>query len=292
MNPSRLPPRPKGFISIFLLLMILPFLSSCASLITSSIVEPTVGNLQKQTDLELVCEGAPAYLLMIDSMIASRPEDPDLLRIGAQSYSGYVAAMAECGYAPERITAIAEKSRLYATSLLGRLLPLAADVSPKIFSTALGRLDEDDLENLFWGTLAWITWVREQHGSPASLADLIAIEKIMERILELDETYQQGGAHLFFGAYHAAKPEMLGGNLKRSRHHFEKALEISNRSFLLVQVTYAETYARKTLNKELHNSLLQEVLVFPLEKYPEQALSNQIAKRKAVKLLADDYFFD
>lgn len=256
------------------------------------VIEPTVGNLQKQTDLELVCEGAPAYLLMVDSMIASENNDTDLLRIGAQSYSGYVAAMAECGYPEERIAAIADKSYLYGTSLLDNYLPLAKETSPEEFDSSLEQLDKNDLEDIFWGSLAWITWIQQQQGSPAALADLITIEKIMNRILELDETYQQGGAHLFFGAYHAAKPEMLGGKPAQSKMHFEKALEISKRSFLLIQVTYAETYGRLSLNKKLHNELLQEVIDFPLEKSPENALSNQIAKRRAVKLMADDYFLE
>ena len=72
--------------------------------------------------------------------------------------------------------------------------------------------------------------------------------------------------------------------------HFEKALTISEHAFLLVQTTYAQTYARLAMDKELHDKLLQEVLDFPLEKAPDSALSNQIAKRRAKKLLADDYF--
>jgi hypothetical protein len=36
--------------------------------------------------------------------------------------------------------------------------------------------------------------------------------------------------------------------------------------------------------------LLEEVLAFPLETAPENTLVNQIAKRRARQLLADDYF--
>lgn len=265
-------------------------LTSCSSLITNIIVEPTVGNLQKQTDLELVCEGAPAYLLMVDSMVASNDDDPDLLRIGAQSYSGYVAAMAECNYPAKRIRAIADKAYLYGTSLLQGYLPLSRETTPGKFDKALDGISNGDLEDIFWGTMAWTTWIQQQQGSPDALADLVMVEKIMKKILELDESYQQGGAHLFFGALHAAKPEMLGGKPALSKMHFEKALELSNRTFLLVQVNYAETYARATMNQELHDKLLQEVINFPLERSPENALTNQIAKRKAEKLMADDYF--
>jgi hypothetical protein len=83
---------------------------------------------------------------------------------------------------------------------------------------------------------------------------------------------------------------MLGGNPESSRRHFERALEISHRQFLLIQTTYAETFARNTLDRNLHNRLLHEVIDFPLASAPAFALANQIAKKKAARLLADDYF--
>jgi hypothetical protein len=270
----------------FLLLL---SLSSCSSLLTG-MIEPTVGNLQKQTDLDLVCEGAPAYLLMIDSMIASDPNSSSLLQVGAKSYSAYVAAMTECGGSDDRIAAITGKARLYGTMLLARTLPIAPGDSPETLNKALQDMSKSNVPELFWGAFAWVTWIQHQHGSPASIADSVKVEKIMLRLEELDETFQQGSIHLFFGGYYAAKPQMLGGRLDLSRMHFEKALMISEHTFLLAQTTYAQTYARLAMDKELHDKLLREVLDFPLEKAPESALSNQIAKRKAKKLLADDYF--
>jgi hypothetical protein len=253
-------------------------------------MEPTVDNLQKQTDLDLVCEGAPAYLLMIDSMIASDPDSSSLLQIGAKSYSAYASAVTACGYSKTRISTIADKARLYGTTLLGREIPIAPSDSLESLDTALKNKGKSDVPDLFWGALAWTTWIRNQDGSPASIADLVKVVKIMHRLEELDDTYQQGSVHLFFGAYYAAKPPLLGGRPDLSRKHFEKALEISHRKFLLVQTTYAETYAKLTMNKNLYLGLLHEVLDFPLDKAPENALSNQIAKRKAKKLLADGFF--
>lgn len=274
---------------VCLSLALLFFMSSCSSLLTT-MIEPTIGNLQKQTDLDLVCEGAPAYLLMIDSMIASDPDSPSILQVGAKSYSAYVAAMTECGYNDDRIAAIAGKARLYGTALLARILPIAPADSLETLNNALQGMDKSDVPELFWGTLAWVTWIQHQHGSPASIADSVKVEKIMLRLEKLDDTFQQGSVHLFFGGYYASKPEMFGGRLDLSRMHFEKALTISHHAFLLVQTTYAQTYARLAMDKELHDKLLQEVLDFPLEKAQEHALSNQIAKRRAKKLLAEDYF--
>jgi hypothetical protein len=274
---------------VCLSLALLFSLSSCSSLLTG-MIEPTVGNLQKQTDLDLVCEGAPAYLLMIDSMIASDPDNPSLLQIGAKSYSAYVAAMTECGSSDGRIAAIADKARLYGTALLGRVLPITSADSLDALHKALQGRSTTDVPELFWGALAWTTWIQHQHGSPASIADSVKVETIMLRLAELDDTFQQGSVHLFFGGYYAARPQMFGGRPDLSRIHFEKALAISQHSFLLVQTTYAETYARLTMDKDLHDKLLKEVVDFQLKKAPEAALSNQIAKRRAKRLLADGYF--
>ncbi|MDR3630347.1 MAG: TRAP transporter TatT component family protein [Desulfocapsaceae bacterium] len=275
---------------IVLSLALLLALTSCSSIMTG-MMAPTVDNLQKQTDVDLVCQGAPSYLLMIDSMIAADQDNSALLAMGAKSYSAYVAAMTECGAGEERIQALADKARLYGTALLtARNLPLAPKDSLDDFDKALARLGKSDVPDVFWGAMAWTTWIRTQHGSPASIADSVKVERIMLRLEELDDTYQQGGVHLFLGAYYAAKPQMFGGRPDLSRIEFEKALAISQRSFLLVQTTYADTYARQVRDKALFDGLLKEVVDFPLNNSKDNALSNQIAKRKAKRLLADAPF--
>jgi len=264
-------------------------LSSCASYLTSTFVEPAVGNLRQQTDLELVCEGAPAYLLMIDSMIASSPENKNLLRTGTQSYSAYSTALSECGKSDLRIAAITDKAHLYGIHLLNKFLPMD-EMNGEKFDKKLSKLTKNDVPYVFWGTFGWISWIQSQSGSPAAMADLVVIEKIMSRLLELDERYEGGSIHLFFGGYHAAKPALLGGKPDLSRTHFEKALALSKRRFLLIQTTYAKTLARQTLDKELHDRLLEEVISFPIDSAPEFALSNRIAVKRARRLLEDDYF--
>lgn len=280
----------KLFTRTLLLLCTLPLFCSCSTLLSNTLIEPTIENLSKQTDLELVCDGAPAYLLMIDSMIASDPDSYSLMRLGAQAYSGYVAAMVECDLPADRIDAVAEKARLYGTTLLSRLLPIAPDTEAKEFERRLDQLRTSQVPDLFWGTFAWLNWIQVQHGSPEAMADLVTVENIMERLLELDETYQAGSSHLFFGAYYATRPPMLGGDPEKSSYHFKRALELSGRNFLLVQTTYAETLARQLFDRKLHDRLLAEVIKFPLESAPDFALSNQIAKRKARRLLDEDYF--
>ncbi|MBU1566560.1 MAG: TRAP transporter TatT component family protein [Proteobacteria bacterium] len=267
-------------------------LSSCASLITSTVIKPAVGNLQQQQDIELVCEGAPAYLLMLDSMLVSSPENQDLLLTATQSYSAYATALEECGGTDQRIDAIATKARFYGTNLLRTLLPLDSKRADINFDKNLAELTAGDVPKAFWGASGWLTWILRQKGSPKAIADIVLIEKIMARLLVLDESFQGGSVHLFFGAYHAAKPEMLGGRPDLSASHFNKALAISKRRFLLTHTTFAATLARMTMDRDLHDRLLQEVLAFPLESAPEFGLSNQIAVNRAKRLLKENYFED
>ena len=265
-------------------------LSSCAGLLTTTVIKPAIGNLQQQQDIELVCEGAPAYLLMLDSMLVSSPENQDLQLTATQSYSAYATALEECGGTEQRIGAIAVKAKFYGQKLLRHLLPLDSKGNNPAFDQHLAKLTTGDVPEAFWGASGWLTWVLRQKGSPDAIADIVLIEEIMARLLVLDETYQGGGAHLFFGAYHAAKPEMLGGKPELSASHFDKALALSKRRFLLIHTTYAATLARMTMNQELHDRLLEEVLAFPLESAPEFGLSNRIAVNRAKRLLAEKYF--
>ncbi len=265
-------------------------LSSCTSLLTSQLIEPTVANLQSQSDINLVCEGSPSYLLMIDSMITSKPENRALLKSGVQAYVGYINVMQECGYDNLRVKHVSEKAKLYGKKLLEEEVGDLTD--RENLNRALAKTSQGDAEELFWGALGWLTWIQFQEGSPLSMVGLPVVEKIMARVLELDETIQGGSPHLFFGGYYATRPPMFGGDPEKSRYHFDKALEISARNFLLIQTTCAETLARQLFDQELHDALLKEVIEFPLDQAPEYTLSNQVAKQRAKRLLDENYFGD
>lgn len=290
MKSVRFHSKPISLFALLMLLLSACLLTSCSSLINSFFVEPAVSNLQKQTDFRLVCEGGPSYLLMVDSLIDSDPEDPSLLMIGAKAYSAYLSVLAECSAGQERLAAISDKARLYGTALLSRQLPIAPGDSIEVLDKALKAATACDVELLFWGTAAWTSWVFQQQGSPASMADLVKIEKIMLTLVELDETFGDGSIHLVLGSYYGAKPKLIGGKPALAKEYFEKGLSLSERRYLPLQTAYAQTYCRMTMNKKLHDNLLKEVIAFPLRDAPEHALANQVAKAKAYKLLKENFF--
>jgi len=272
-----------GLISLLLLISA----TGCAPLNFATMTT----NLNRQTDLDLVCEGAPAYLLLLDSLVAGDPNNTQLLLGGVQAYTSYAGAVGECGRA-ERAAAMGVKARDYGLSLLRQETGITPEMSLPELSAALAKTDKGEIGPIFWGGYGWALWISQQNGAPAALVDLPKIELLMERVVDLDDTYYRGGAHLFLGIYHGSRPQLYGGKPELARQHFEKTLANNHRTFLPVQVAYAEYYAKPLFDRELYQKLLEEVLAFDLSTAPELSLSNQVAQRQARRLLTkiDEYF--
>jgi len=266
--------------------------TGCTSMIVSPLLDPLELSLQKQTDLELIRDGAPSLLLLLDGLILKDPDNKKLLMTATRAYGSYAASLYEYGEV-ERAIGMSLKSRDYGINLLDLLPGFESldGMSIVDFKQTLSRLNKGHVPSLFWSAYGWATWVRYQSGAPAAMADLPIIEQIMLRVVELDESYYYGGAHIFLGTYYGSRPQMFGGDLEKSRKHFDQALAISERHFLLTQVAYAETYARMTFDRELYSALLTDVLNHPY-KDDELASSNQLAKMMAGKLLdqIDEFF--
>jgi hypothetical protein len=266
--------------------------SGCTSMIVKPLLDPLELSLQKQTDLELIRDGAPSLLLLLDGFIISDPDNKNLLMTATRAYGSYASSLYEYDEI-DRAIGMSEKARDYGITLLDHLPGLDAMDGMSIveLNQTLAKLNKKHVPSLFWGGYGWATWIRYQNGAPAAMADLPIVEQIMLRVVELDESFYYGGAHIFLGSYYGSRPEIYGGKPEESRQHFEKALTISNRHFLLTQVAYAETFARMAFDRKLYTDLLTEVLEHPY-KNDELASSNQLAKMMAGKLLdqVDEFF--
>lgn len=277
------------------LLIFLLLFSSCTSIIVNPMLDPLSLSMQKQTDLELLQEGAPSLLLLLDGLIAADPANEKLLMTATRFYGAYAAILYEEGQT-ERAVNMSVKARDYGINLLNRL-PAIRRIKGETrqalveIEPALEKINQDEVGYLFWGAYGWATWIQFQEGAPAAMADLPIVESIMLRVVELDESYYYGGAHIFLGSYYGSRPRIYGGRPDLSREHFERALAINNRRFLLTQVAYARTYARTMFDRELYLELLTEVLEQPLQN-TDMASSNKLAKVTAAKLIkqTDEFF--
>jgi tetratricopeptide (TPR) repeat protein len=273
--------------------LLFTLIGGCASMVVDPLIDPLNHSLQRQTDLNLVREGTPTLLLMLDGLIADNPDNRKLLLTATQAYSSYASTLYELGEI-ERAAALSIKARDYGLALLCLTPSMQGNIQTPLenFSGCLVSFRKTNVPSLFWAGYGWATWIRLQNGAPAALADLPKVEQIMLRVVDLDETYYYGAAHIFLGYYYGSRPEILGGKLEKSRSHFERALQIADRNFLLAQVSFAESYARLSFNRELFENLLTEVLNHPEKDDSDLATSNELAKSRARTLLAqiDDLF--
>ncbi len=264
----------------------------CASLVVDPLLESLTRALEQETDIELLVDGSPTLLLMINGFIISDPENAELLRVGTRAFSAYSILLDETGE-PERARDASEKARRYGFELLSQKRKFKENLKQPlaVFKQALLSFDKADAADLFLGGQAWALWIKLQGGRPAALVDLPKVEEMMLRVIELDESTYFGSAHLVLGNIYCSLSPMLGGKPEIGRHHFERALALSQRRYWPAQVAYADGYARQTFNRELFEALLKEVLSQPFVDN-EMATANRLARKKASELLGriDDIF--
>jgi hypothetical protein len=264
-------------------------LAGCTTLST----EQMAGNLSRamlnQDDPETVHDGAPAYLLLVDSLIEGNPQDRPALIAGARLYGAYATGLVKDGARAKRLSA---KARNYGRRALCGTQPAICEWEGQPFTEfapLIDALQAEDLKALYTYGTSWAAWIQARSDDWSALADLPKVEHIMARVITLDPRHDRGRAQLYLAVMRTHLPPALGGRPETGRHHFELAIEFSGGRDLFAKVEYARRYARLTFDQALHDRLLQEVLAADPQE-PELTLSNILAQEQARELLADDYF--
>jgi len=274
--------------------IVVVFGSGCTSMIysaTNNMASNLSDAMLNHDDLDTVKGAAPAYLLMADGLLRDNPDDIALLTTAAQLYSAYAGVFVS---EPERSKRLTNRALDYAMRAACLQRTLACDWRKQrynVFNDSLAELGKKDVPVFFTLGSTWAGWIQAHSEDWNAIADLPRVTAIMRRIIELDEAYQQGAAHLYLGISYTLLPPAMGGKPELGRQHFEKALLLSNGSNLTVKVLYARQYARLVFNRELFESLLQEVIsADPVA--PDLTLMNILAQQQAEQLLAEanDYF--
>jgi hypothetical protein len=129
--------------------------------------------------------------------------------------------------------------------------------------------------------VAWLSRGGVASTDSEVVSELFVGVALLERSVALDATRAYGLGQAVLGAYHARSPD---AELKQAQELFEKAMLVSQRQALTVQVLYAATWACITGNQPRHKALLEEVLAAG-DVLPQQRLENTLAVRKAHRYL-------
>ncbi len=245
--------------------------------------------MNRETDLELARDAIPANIKLIEGLIQQLPDNAELRIQAAQGFYGYAY-----GFVEDEDSARA--GRLYHRGLVHALRALAAvgfHGDPTTLPLAelkrrLAALGRGAVPALFWSASCWAKWIDMNRDNPARLAELGSAAALMQRVLELDDTYYYGGAHIFFGVYYGSRPPMLGGDYRRAAEEFDRARAITHGKLLIVDLLQAQYLARQELDRKQFHDRLTAVVKAPPDLFPEMALANAIAQRKAKQLLAHE----
>jgi len=269
-------------------------LSGCASLLGSvagGMAEDLGGAILDNPDVAMVREGAPAYLLLMDGLLAQSPDNAALLGQAAQLNSAYAAAFVD---GPERSRKMNDKALDLAERAVCAGVSNGCGARTREFEAYQAWLDNrsaGDVPLLYRLGSTWAGWIQANSDDFAAIAELARVKALMIRVIELDEGYDYGGAHLYMGVFETLFPPAMGGRPEEGRRHFERALALSEGRHLMTKVLYAEQYGRLVFDRELHDRLLEEVLAAE-PRVPGLTLINVVAQEQAAELLesADDYF--
>ena len=257
-----------------------------------SILEEVARSSSKQTDISILREGTPAYLMLIDGLIEAYPHNEELLVAGSKAYSSYAALFMEQDR--EKAKRLYLKAKQYGLRALSKRREFREVLSKPLdqFEPCLKGFGKKDVPALFWTVSAWGSWISLSTDSVEAMAEVPKVICLMQRVLELDEGFYYGGPHLFMAVYHLSRPKAYGGDPERAHRHFEKAFELSKEKLLMAHVLYAKYYARQTFDRELFVTTLEKVLNTPADEVPELTLLNTLAKQQAKRLLEEvnDYF--
>jgi predicted anti-sigma-YlaC factor YlaD len=257
-------------------------------------------------DPELVGDALPFAIKMYETIMASIPRHRGLrLRTGS-IYIMYANAflqtpadlLSDQEYKKQEFLMKRAKN-LY---LRGRDILLEAleqkypgfikNLNRKKYNQALGPVKKEDVPFLYWSAAGWLgAFAIDPFDMKLGLT-LPRAAAMMDRAFLLDERFGKGAIHEFYVLYYGSMPDYMGGDFKKARFHFQKAVEQSGGKSSTAYLSMATSVSVKEQNVNEFKMLLGKVLSIDPDADPDNRLVHILNQRKARWLLdhIDDFF--
>lgn len=296
--------------STFVIVILIQLLTAC-----SLSIDSFSNNLNKavlsNNDPQTVIQALPAYLVLMDGLIESDPEDVELLITSARLMNAYASLLGSelelmeadteniVSKYQSQIKTIQQK-KLTEKALQRSVLAIClyeeelCDVRKlrfKEFESKIQLITKDNISLLYSLGTAWAAWLQINSDDWNAMAQLPQIQLIMQTVNSYDESWDHAGAHMYLGVLNSLLPTTLGGKPEQGKFHFEKVIELTGGKNLMAKVLFAEYYARLVFDEKLHKQLITDVLSENVSQH-DLILLNTLARQKAkvLQASADDYF--
>ena len=266
-------------------------------------VGEAIDSFFEEGDTVLAQQAAPGNLKLLEGMARGDSKNPAIQLAASRLIAMYTFGYLEDSYEPgsdeeqvanQRARALYLRGRDYAI----RVLQMHADFKKMMqmnlpdFRAALKVYQKKQVPELLWAAFNWGLYINLSREDLAAMAELSKVGAMAERVIELDESYYYGSAHIFMMVYHSSIPKSLGGDPDKAKAAFERAWKISAGRYLPTKYLFAKNYCVQTQDRPLFEKMLNDILEAPDDVLPEQALATAVMKIKAKRLLkmADDLF--
>jgi len=179
-----------------------------------------------------------------------------------------------------RIRRMALRGRSHCFNMIEAKYPgflKAMEKGQKDYHNILKKMTKADVDIMFWAGFGWGYALINGLSETDLIAKVPQLKALMHRIVELDGTYFYGAGHLFLATLYA-QSKTLGGDLKKSNAHFEKAYKHSNNKLLLVDLYKARFYAKQATDTAMCKKLLTKIKKTSVHVFPKVNLMNALAK--------------
>ena len=271
----------------------------------ADLLSETGSSIYTDDDPELVAQALPFGLKLMESVLAETPRHIGLLLATTEGFTQYTYAFVYLEavrmrsvnyYRARELEARSKKLFLRARDYGMRGLEVQyPGFGKSLVADAKAAARMVDIEGsgmLYWTAAAWASAVSVDMTDAFLLADLPKIDVMLDRVLELDENYDNGAIHSLLINYEMVRFGKEGNPEDRARDHFLKAVSLSGGLDAAPYISYATAVCVPLERREEFIRILNTALAIDPRANPEITLSNVLMQEYGLWLLdhVDDYF--
>jgi hypothetical protein len=249
-------------------------------------------------DPDLVRAALPFSLKLVETLIDANPKDESLLLAACTGYTQYAYAFVQ-----EDADESEDTDRVRATALRARAAKLyvrARNYGLRGFEVkhpdfvkrlkenpkqAAGELKKSEVPLMYWTTVSWAAALSASHDF-AMLPEIPRFEALADRVLQIDDDYNEGAIHGFMITYEMSRLVPKPDRFAIAKKHLDRNLELAQGHQAAPYVTYAESVLVAQKDKAGFQQMLREALKIDPNTWPEHRQLNLVMERRARWLLS------
>lgn len=249
-------------------------------------------------DPELIRAAVPFSLKLIESLLAENPKHAGLLLAAAQGFTQYAYAFvqedADEAEDTDRVKATAMRARAAKLYLRARNYGLRGiEVKHPGFAErlkanpkeAVKELKKSEAPLMYWTAISWGAALSASHDF-AMIPEIPRFEALIDRVLEVDEAFDEGTAHAFMITYEMSRLNAKPDRAARAKGHFDRAVALGGGHQAGPLVAYAENVLVAQKNKTEFQNMLRQALRLDINASPANRELNLAVQRRARWLLS------